>query len=139
MEDRKGNDNTESSSLKKAPSSITVNVRQRMELDGKQAQKRREIPKGLLAGLIALGSLLVVGIIVVGVLLITQPKSTAAVDFVPAAAQTEEPQATPSATPKPTPSATPVPTTAPEESDDDISVIFEAPSNPILDDQTNNQ
>lgn len=138
MEERKASGNREASGIKKAPSSITVSVRPRMELSDKQKYGRREIPKGLLAGLVAVGSLLVVGIIVVGVLLITQPQSAAAVDSVPSASETVEPQATPSATAEPTPSATPVPTTAPEESDD-ISSIFEAPSNPILESQTQNQ
>ena len=138
MEERKNNGNTEASSSKKAPSTITVNVRQRMELDEKQVQRRRDMPKGLLAALIALGSLLVVGVVVVGVLLITQPQTSAAVDYVPTASQTAEPAATPSPTPEPTEAPTPVPTTEPEESDD-ISSIFEAPSNPILESQSQNQ
>ncbi len=137
MEERKNNDNAEISSSKRpAPSSIKVNVRPRIAFDEVDIKRNREIPKGLLAGLIAVGSLLVVGVIVVGVLLVTQPKAAAAVDTVPAASQMAEPDATPSATPEPTPSPTPVPTTPPEESDD-LSSIFEAPSNPILEESQN--
>ncbi len=131
MEERKDYGSTEILNSKKAPSSITVNVRPRVAFDDVQYKKNRGIPKGLLAALVTVGALLVIGVIVVGVLLITQPKTTAAIDTVPAASDAAEPEATPSATPEPTPSATPVPTTPPEESDD-LSSIFEVPTNPIL-------
>ena len=131
MEERKDYGSTEILNSKKAPSSITVNVRPRVTFDDVQYKKNRGIPKGLLAALVTVGSLLVIGVIVVGVLLITQPKAAAAIDTVPAVSDAAEPEATPSATPEPTPSATPVPTTPPEESDD-LSSIFEAPTNPIL-------
>ncbi len=132
MEERKNNDSADVlGSKKRVPSSITVNVRPRVMYDDVQYKKNRGIPKGLLAALVTVGALLVIGVIVVGVLLITQPKTTAAIDTVPAASDAAEPEATPSATPEPTPSATPVPTTPPEESDD-LSSIFEVPTNPIL-------
>lgn len=147
MEDQNNSGNTESSNQKRtAPSSITVNVRPRVTFDEIDVKKNREIPKGLLVSLLAVGSLLLVGVIVVGVLLLTQPKAAAAVDTEPVATQsvtpeatpTARPEATPSGTPVPTPTATPVPTTSPEESDD-LSAIFEAPSNPILEDESQNQ
>lgn len=121
-----------------APSSITVNVRPRIAFEEKKVKKNQQIPKGLFIGLMAVGALLVVGIIVVGVLLLTQPKAAAVEVTTPAATQTAEPQATPSATPEPTPTATPMPTTPPEVSDD-LSSIFEAPTNPILDNETQGQ
>lgn len=100
------------------PSSITVNVR---PARGYEADAPRETPKGLLAALIAVGSLLVIGVAVVAVLLVTHPSATPA-------AQTEA-QATPE--PTATPTTTPVPTTPPEETDD-FSAIFDAPENPLL-------
>lgn len=125
-----------SNSSKTAPASITVNVRPRVAFDEIKVKKSNEVPKGLFIGLVAVGALLVVGVIVVGVLLLTQPNTAAAVDTAPAATQTAEPQAT--ATAAPTTAATPVPTTPPEESED-ISSIFEAPTNPILDSETQGQ
>lgn len=123
-----------------APSSITVNVRPRTAFEENKVKKNQEFPKGLFLGLMAVGALLVVGIIVVGVLLLTQPKAAAVEATTPAATQTAEPQVTPSATPKPTPTptATPMPTTPPEVSDD-LKSIFEAPTNPILDSETQGQ
>lgn len=109
------------------PSSITVSVRPSRGYEA-QADVPREIPKGLLAALVAVGSLLVIGVVVVAVLLVTQPDATAAVGTTPAA-QTEEPQATPEPTVAPT--TTPVPTTPPEDTDD-FSAIFDAPENPLL-------
>lgn len=106
------------------PSSITVNVR---PARGYEADAPRETPKGLLAALIAVGSLLVIGVAVVAVLLVTHPSATAASGATPAA-QTEA-QATPE--PTATPTTTPVPTTPPEETDD-FSAIFDAPENPLL-------
>lgn len=123
---------------RKAPSSITVSVRPRVTYDEIKTKKNQEVPRGLLIGLMAMGAVLVLGVIVVGVLLLTQPKAAAVEVTTPAATQTAEPQATPSATPEPTPTATPMPTTPPEVSDD-LSSIFEAPTNPILDNETQGQ
>jgi amino acid transporter len=109
-------------------------VRPRRDFDDIKNRQSREIPKGLLTALISVGALLIVGIVVVGVLLLTQPTNPVSAELSPSASQTAEPEAT--ATPEPTQAATPVPTTEPEESDD-ISAIFEAPDNPILEESQN--
>lgn len=120
--------------LKKAvPNSITVNVPPKLKIDDDAYNQRREIPKPLLAVLIAMGALMVVGIVVVGVLLLTQPNATAAVGPVSTESEIAVPSETPSltATPVPTTAPTTVPTTAPEATDD-FSVILQSPANEIL-------
>lgn len=112
-------------SEKKVASSITVNVPSRREFE--EVYERRVIPKGLLAVMIAMGLVLIAGVVTVAVLLLTQPNATVSVGPAPTVSQTAEP----SETPVPTPSPTPVATTAPEESDD-FSSIFDAPENEIL-------
>lgn len=112
-------------SEKKVASSITVNVPSRREFE--EVYERRVIPKGLLAVMIAMGLVLIAGVVTVAVLLLTQPNATVSVGPAPTVSQTAEP----SETPVPTPSPTPVATTAPEESDD-FSSIFDAPDNEIL-------
>lgn len=114
-------------SEKKVASSITVNVPSRREFE--EVYERRVIPKGLLAVMIAMGLVLIAGVITVAVLLLTQPNATVSVGPAPTVSQTAEPSETPVPTPSPTPS--PVATTAPEESDD-FSSIFDAPDNEIL-------
>jgi hypothetical protein len=132
----KNTDNAEDASIsqssqseKTVPSSIKVNVPSRKEFE--EVCERRVIPKGLLAVLIAMGLVLIAGVVTVAVLLFTQPNATAAVGPAPTVSQTTQPSATPAATPEPTPSPTPVSTTAPEESDD-FSSILEVPENEIL-------
>lgn len=117
-------------SEKKVASSITVNVPSRREFE--EVYERRVIPKGLLAVMIAMGLVLIAGVITVAVLLFTQPNATVSVGPAPTVSQTVEP----SETPAPTPSPTPVATTAPEESDD-FSSIFDAPENEILKESQN--
>ena len=112
-------------SEKKVASSITVNVPSRREFE--EVYERRVIPKGLLAVMVAMGLVLIAGVVTVAVLLLTQPNATVSVGPAPTVSQTAEP----SETPVPTPSPTPVATTAPEESDD-FSSIFDAPDNEIL-------
>ncbi len=134
MDNNIGTENTEDIQLineiqeqKTVPSSITVSVPQRREFE--EVIERRVIPKGLLAVLISMGVVLIAGVVVLAVLLITQPNASVAAGPAPAVSQTAEPLATPSPTMSPTP--TPVPTTAPEESDD-FSSILDAPQNEIL-------
>lgn len=141
MEDRKCSESEEEALLsengetmrkKAVPSSMTVNVPSRKEFDDSERVKTRKMPKALLAVLISMGALLAVGIVVVGVLLITQPGARETVGPAPSASQTAAPTPTMTAEPTPSPAKTPMPTTEPEASDDDLSAIFETPTNPLL-------
>ncbi len=136
MEDKKdcGTEKTDVPSArlyseKKVASSITVNVPSHREFE--EVYERRVIPKGLLAVMVAMGLVLIAGVVTVAVLLLTQPNATVSVGPAPTVSQTAEPSETPVPTLSPTPSPTPVATTAPEESDD-FSSIFDAPDNEIL-------
>ncbi len=118
---------------KRPPSSITVHVQPRREFEGYEPRGQREIPKGLLAVLITVGLLLVAGVVFIGVLLLTQPNRVQTVDKQPAATQPTAAAETAMPTASPVPSQSPVATTTPETSEDDLSSLFETPTNPILD------
>ncbi|MDD5016512.1 MAG: hypothetical protein PHO15_00255 [Eubacteriales bacterium] len=109
-----------------APSSITIDVPPVYQIIDDDGNDSRPFSKSIITLIAVLGSLIVMGLIVMAVLLVVPPDSTAAATTV----ETMVPTETPAETPTETPTEVPIQTTDPEPTDD-FSSLFEEPTDAV--------